>query len=134
MPRVLVNSELFEPIGPYSHVVKAGHQIFVSGTPGVVPATGLLAGQAAYEQSLQAFLNVKACVEAAGGEESDIAHVQVHLVNVGDFSEMNRAYAEVFSQPYPARTVIGIAALPKAGALLTVNAVAVLSAAAMALP
>lgn len=125
MPRVLVNSALFEPIGPYSHVVKAGRQIFVSGTPGVVPATGLLAGRAAYEQSKQAFLNVKACIEAAGASEADVTHVQVHLVDVNDFAEMNRAYAEVFTKPYPARTVIGIAALPKQGALLTVNAQAV---------
>ena len=59
------------------------------------------------------------------GGDIDIAHVQVNLVNVADFAEMNRAYAEHFTQPYPARTVIGIAALPKPGALLTLNAVAV---------
>ena len=53
-------------------------------------------------------------------------HVQVNLVDVADFAEMNRAYAEYFSKPYPARTVIGIAALPKPGARLTLNAVAVL--------
>jgi len=51
---------------------------------------------------------------------------QVNLVNVDDFMEMNRAYTEFFNKPYPARTVIGISALPKQGALLTMNATAVI--------
>jgi len=91
----------------------------------VDPATGQLAGPGVYEQAVQAIRNVLSLVQAAGGTERDIAHVQVNLVDVADFAEMNRAYAEHFTQPYPARTVIGIAALPKQGALLTLNAVAV---------
>lgn len=126
MSRARVETTLFEPIGPYSHAVRAGNQVFVSGTPGVDPATGQLAGPGVYEQTVQAIRNVLALVQAAGGTERDIAHVQVNLVNVADFAEMNRAYAEHFTQPYPARTVIGIAALPKLGALLTLNAVAVI--------
>ncbi len=126
MNRTAVNTALFEPIGPYSHAVRAGHQVFVSGTPGVDPATGQLAGPGVYEQTVQAVRNVLALVAGAGGTERDIAHVQVNLVDVADFAEMNRAYAEHFTRPYPARTVIGIAALPKPGARLTLNAVAVL--------
>ncbi|MGI9218069.1 MAG: RidA family protein [Hydrogenophaga sp.] len=128
MPRTRVETPLFDPIGPYSHAVRAGGQVFVSGTPGVDAATGQLAGPGAYEQTVQAIRNVLALVQAAGGTERDIAHVQVNLVNVADFAEMNRAYSEHFTQPYPARTVIGIAALPKPGALLTLNAVAVTDA------
>lgn len=128
MSRTRVETTLFEPLGPYSHAVRAGNQVFVSGTPGVDPATGQLAGPGAYEQTVQAIRNVLALVQAAGAAERDIAHVQVNLVNVADFAEMNRAYAEHFTQPYPARTVIGIAALPKPGALLTLNAVAVTDA------
>lgn len=126
MSRSVVDSALFDPIGPYSHAVRAGHQVFVSGTPGVDPGTGQLSGPGAYEQTVQAIRNVLALVQAAGATERDIAHVQVNLVNVADFAEMNRAYAEHFTQPYPARTVIGITALPKPGARLTLNAVAVL--------
>ncbi len=125
MSRTRVETTLFEPLGPYSHAVRARNQVFVSGTPGVDPPTGQLAGPGAYEQTVQAIRNVLALVQAAGGTERDIVHVQVNLVNVADFAEMNRAYAEHFTQPYPARTVIGIAALPKPGALLTLNAVAV---------
>lgn len=126
MPRELVDCPLFEPIGPYAHAVRSGALLFVSGTPGVDPISGQLAGDSAYAQAAQALRNVVACVVAAGGSEADITAVQVHLVDVNDFAEMNRAYAERFSRPYPARTVIGIAALPKVGARLTINATAVL--------
>lgn len=126
MPRHFIDTRLFEPIGPYSHVVRSGSQVFVSGTPGVDPTTGELAGNTAQAQALQALRNVIACVEAAGGGEADICSVQINLLRVEDFAAMNRAYEALFQPPYPARTVIGVAALPKAGALLTVSAVAVL--------
>lgn len=126
MPRERVVCDLFPPIGPYSHAVKSGNLVFVSGTPGVDPSTGKLAGEGAFEQADQAIRNVIDCVIAAGGTESDITTVQVNLVEVGDFAEMNRAYAAYFSEPFPARTVIGIVALPKVGARLTINAMAVL--------
>lgn len=126
MPRELVDCNLFQPIGPYSHAIRSGNLIFVSGTPGVDPKTGEMVGEAAYEQSVQAIQNVINCIVAAGGSEADITSIQVNLVNVDDFNEMNRAYIEYFSEPFPARTVIGIAALPKTGARLTINAIAVL--------
>lgn len=126
MPRESVECSLFKPIGPYSHAVKSGNLIFVSSTPGVDPKSGELAGATAYEQAAQAIRNVIDCVATAGGTEADITAVQVNLVHVDDFTEMNRAYAEYFSEPFPARTVIGIAALPKPGARLSINAVAVL--------
>jgi len=128
MPRSLVNAPLFPPIGPYSHAVVAGAQVFISGTPGVDPATGQLAGDDAYRQSKQILENIRAMLAAAGGTLDDVVNVQVNLVNVDDFHEMNRAYAEFFSEPYPARAVVAIAALPKQGALMTMSATAVLRA------
>lgn len=127
MPRSPVPTKLFQPIGPYNHAVVANGQVFISGTPGVDSSTGLLAGTDAYSQTRQALINIKVMLEAAGASLNDVVHVQVNLINVADFAEMNRAYAELFVEPYPARTVIGIAALPKAGALLTINATAVLA-------
>ena len=126
MPRSLVDSHLFPPIGPYSHAVVAGGQVFISATPGVDPSTGQLAGEDAYLQTQQTLKNLQSMLASADATLDDVVHVQVHLVNVADFSEMNRAYAEFFAKPYPARTVIGIASLPKPGALLTMNAIAVL--------
>nr|WP_297350626.1 Rid family detoxifying hydrolase [uncultured Caldimonas sp.] len=126
MPRSLVQSSLFPPIGPYSHAVTAGGQVFISGTPGVDPDTGQLAGEDAYSQTRQILKNLQAILAAVDATLDDLVHVQVNLVNVADFAEMNRAFQEFFAEPYPARTVIGIAALPKPGALLTMNAVGVL--------
>ena len=120
-----VPSELYEPIGPYSHAVISGAQVFVSATAGVDPDTDALAGEDAYAQTGQVLRNIRSILGAAGATLDDIVHIQVNLLNMADFAEMNRAYAEFFAEPYPARTVLGVAALPKKGALLTMNAVAV---------
>jgi len=69
--------------------------------------------------------NIRAVLDAAGATLGDVVHVQVNLLHMADFAEMNRAYAEAFTEPYPARTVIGVAALPKPGAVLTMNAIVV---------
>jgi 2-iminobutanoate/2-iminopropanoate deaminase len=126
MPRSRVQLELYEPIGPYSHAVVAAGQLFISATAGVDPNTGAIAGEDAYGQTRQVLRNIQSILSAAGGTFDDIVHVQVNLLRIADFAEMNRAYAEFFSEPYPARTVLGVSALPKPGALLTMNAVAVL--------
>jgi len=102
-----------------------GDQLFISATAGIDPETGALAGGDVYSQSRQVLKNIQSVVYAAGGTFDDIVHVQVNLLHMTDFSEMNRAYAEFFAEPYPARTVLGVSALPKPGALLTMNATAV---------
>ena len=112
---------MFAPIGPYSHMTKAGPFICISGTPGVDPATGELAGNEAYTQARQIVRNFRQMLVAVGGTLEDVMHVHVFLKNCDDFSEMNRAYAEEFGDYRPARTVIGVADLPKKGALMTMN-------------
>jgi 2-iminobutanoate/2-iminopropanoate deaminase len=115
----------YKPIGPYSHAVEAGGQLFISGTAGVDPDTGALAGDDAYAQTRQVLRNIQSILAAAGTTLDHVVHLQVHLLNMADFPEMNRACAEFFSEPYPARTVFGVSALPKPGALLTMSAVVV---------
>lgn len=127
MPRTEIKTELFNPIGPYSHAIVSGKILYLSGTPGINPKTGLLVDTTAYGQAHQALLNLISMVEAAGGTERDLAAIQVHLINVEDFQEVNRAFDELLSKPYPARTVFGISALPKAGALLTISGTATLA-------
>ena len=124
MPRSQIQLELYEPIGPYSHAVVAGGQLFISATAGVDPNSGALAGDDVYAQTRQVLENIQSIIVAAGATLDDIVYLQVNLLNMADFTEMNRAYAEFFSEPYPARTVLGVSALPKPGALLTMNAVA----------
>ena len=120
-------SDLFKPIGPYSHIAKSGPFISLSGTPGVDSATGLMAGDDAYSQSLQILENFRLMLESVGSRLEDTMHVHVFLKHVEDFEAMNRAYAEVFSSHLPARTVICVADLPKKGALLTMNLNAICS-------
>src|SRR5690349_20199457 len=125
MTRSRIQVDLYEPIGPYSHAVAAKDQIFISGTAGVDPKTGALAGEDAYAQTRQALRNIQSILAAAGATLDHVVHLQVHLLHMADFPEMNRACSEFFTEPYPARTVFGVSALPKPGALLTMSAVAV---------
>jgi reactive intermediate/imine deaminase len=116
---------LFTPIGPYSHVAKAGVQVAFSGTPGVDSVTGDMAGPDAYTQTRQIIKNFKTMLAAVGCSVADVLQVHVYLKHVEDFAEMNRAYAEEFGAHQPARTVIAVADLPKKGALLTMDLSAV---------
>ena len=118
-------SNVMKPIGPYSHIAKAGPFVSISATAGVNPTTGQLAGPDVYSQARQILESFRTMLEGVGSSVSQVMHVQVFLLNVADFEEMNRAYREVFSDHQPARTVVGVSALPKSGALLTMNLTAV---------
>lgn len=111
----------FPPIGPYSHIAKSGPFITLSGTPGVDPTTGDMAGHDAYSQTKQIIKNFQTMLATVGANLNHVMHIQIFLKNVDDFAEMNRAYAEFFTTHQPARTVIAVADLPKKGALLTMN-------------
>ena len=114
-----------EPIGPYSHIAKTRDFISISGTAGIDPSTGLLAGPDAYSQARQILQLFKTMLEVAGSDLNHVIHINVFLKDVRDFEEMNRAYREEMADHLPARTVIEVSALPKSGALLTMNLTAV---------
>lgn len=120
----ITSDNMFEPIGPYNHIAKAGPFITISGTPGIDPETSQMAGDDAYSQSKQIVRNFRSMLADVDSSLDDIMHVHVFLVNVEDFAEMNRAYAEEFGSHCPTRTVICVADLPKKGALMTMNATA----------
>ncbi|MDO5051149.1 RidA family protein [Moraxella equi] len=119
--------DLFKPIGAYSHFSKAGNIIHISGTPAVNPQTGLIETDNAYDQAKQILLNFQTMLKSANADLKNILHIHVFLKNVDDFQEMNRGYMEFFDGNFPARTVIVVADLPKQGALMTMNAMAVVS-------
>ncbi|WP_010198452.1 RidA family protein [Psychrobacter sp. PAMC 21119] len=119
--------DMFEPIGPYSHLTKAGPFITISGTPGVDPITLKMAGTDAYSQAKQIVQNFSSMLSGVGASLNDVMHVHIFLIRVEDFQEMNRAYAEEFGAHLPARTVICVADLPKKGALMTMNLTAFVS-------
>ena len=109
-------------IGPYSQGIEAGPWVFTAGQIGLDPATGELAvGLEA--QTRRALANVAAILEAAGAAWTDVVRTTVYLADLGDFTAFNAIYAEVLGQPYPARSTIQAAGLPK-GALIEIDAVA----------
>ena len=114
-----------KPIGPYSHIARAGSFISISGTAGVDPATGSLAGPDAYSQTRQILRSFRLMLESVGSDMDHVLHIHVFLKHIEDFEEMNRAYRDELTGQLPARSVVGVADLPKKGALLTMNLTAV---------
>lgn len=113
------------PIGPYNHIAKVGPLITIGGTAGVDPATGQLAGRDVYAQSKQILASFAVMLESVGSDLGHVVHVNVFLKDMRDFERMNAAYVEAMGDHRPARTVIGVAELPKPGVLLTMNLTAV---------
>jgi len=118
------------PIGPYSHVARVGDWITIGGTAGVDPATGALAGPDVASQTRQILRNFAVMLEAASSDLGHVVHVDVYLLDIADFAAMNEVYIQAFARfggHRPARTAIGVAALPKAGAVVTMGLTAVVA-------
>ncbi len=113
------------PIGPYSHVAKVGPFISIGGTAGADPATGSLAGPDTAAQTRQILRSFAVMLESVGSDLAHVVHVNVFLLHMSDFDEMNAAYVEAMGAHRPARTVIGVRELPKPGVRLTMNLTAV---------
>lgn len=101
-----------QAIGPYSQAVQVGNLLFTSGQLGMDPVTNQFPETAA-EQAKQSLNNVKAIVEAAGATMNDIVKTTVFLKNMNDFAAVNEVYASFFEQPFPARSAVEVARLPK---------------------
>jgi reactive intermediate/imine deaminase len=114
-----------QAIGPYSQAVRTGLVVFTSGQIGLDPATGELVGPGFEQQVRQAFSNLAAVARAGGGSLADAVKFTLYLTDLSQFAVVNRIMAEVVPQPYPARSTVGVASLPK-GALFEVEAVLVL--------
>lgn len=113
------------PIGPYSHVARVGSFITIGGTAGFDPATGTLAGPDVAAQTRRILESFRVMLAAVDSDLAHVVHVNVFLLDMADFDAMNRAYVEGMGDLRPARTVIGVAALPKPGIRLTMNLTAV---------
>lgn len=113
------------PIGPYSHISRVGPHITIGGTAGVNPATGQLAGPDTYTQAREILRSFRTMLESVNSDLDHIIHINIFLLDMADFEAMNRAYTEVMGAHRPARTTIGVTALPKPGARLTMNLTAV---------
>ena len=101
------------PIGPYSAALRSGSLLFVSGQVPIDPATGQLVPGDIAAQTRQVFANLGALLHAAGLTFADVARTTVFLADMNDFAAMNEVYATYFSEPYPARSTIQAARLPR---------------------
>ncbi|SPJ17561.1 RutC family protein in vnfA 5'region [Burkholderiales bacterium] len=112
-------------IGPYSQAIKTGLVVFLSGQIGLDPATKELASGDFEGQVRQAFANLDAVARAAGGTLADAVKLSLFLTDLGQFAKVNEIMAELVPQPYPARSTVGVASLPR-GAQFEVDAILVL--------
>jgi 2-iminobutanoate/2-iminopropanoate deaminase len=123
MPSVITSTpdNAPRPIGPYSHIARVGDFLTIGGVAGVDSSTGELVGKDVGAQTRQILKNMSALLESANSNLEHVIHVNVFLLHMTDFEEMNGAYAESLGAHRPARTVIGVNELPKPGLLLTMN-------------
>lgn len=99
-------------VGPYSHAVRHGELLFLSGQAPLDPKTGTVVEGDIEGQARQVFANLHAVLTAAGATFDDVLKANIYLTNLDDFQAVNAVYAENFTEPYPARTTIGVAGLP----------------------
>lgn len=123
--KVVTTKEAPLPVGPYSQAIVSGDKVFTAGQLGIDPATGKLVGEGVEEQTRQALRNLQAVLAAAGTSLENAVKVTVFLTDMGNFPLMNRVYAEFFPKDPPARTCVGVAALPM-GAAVEIEVVAAL--------
>ena len=120
--QAVVSDKLAPPAGPFSAAVRSNGSIHVSGQIGQDPATGKLVEGGVTEQTERIFANLVLVLGAAGKSFADVVRAGVYLTDITSFAAMNAVYAKHFDQPYPARTTIGVAALPL-GALVEIDLV-----------
>lgn len=104
-----------KPVGPYTPIVRSGDWLVLSGQVGMRDGTLVDGGVA--EQTRQAMANVKALLESEGAALADIVKTTVFLADMGDFTAMNEVYADALGDHRPARSTIGVAALPLGAAV-----------------
>jgi 2-iminobutanoate/2-iminopropanoate deaminase len=100
-------------VGPYSHAVKAGGLLFISGQVPLDPDTGEIVGSTAAEQATRCLENLATIAAAGGATLADAVKCTVLLTSMGDFAEVNEAYAAFFTADPPARVAYEVSALPK---------------------
>ena len=110
-------------VGPYSQAIGIGDLVFCSGQIGLDPATGNLVEGGIEPETERVMANLTAVLDAAGCTWADVVKTTIFLVDMGDFATVNGIYGRFVVDPPPARSTVGVAALPK-GALVEIEVVA----------
>lgn len=125
--RIIHTTSAPAAVGPYSQAVAvpAGTMVFLSGQIGLVPETGEIVSDKLEDQVKQAFANMQAVIDASGGRLDQIVKLTLFLTDLSQFGLVNSMMANIIPQPFPARSTVGVASLPK-GAQFEVEAVLVI--------
>ncbi len=109
-------------IGTYSQAIRVGDLLFISGQLPLLPSTMELDGQDIETQTRRVYSNLAAIAEAAGADLNDAVKINISMIDLAGFAVVNTVMADYFSQPYPARACVQVAALPK-NALIEIEAI-----------
>jgi reactive intermediate/imine deaminase len=112
-------------IGPYSQAVRAGNTVYLSGQIALDPQSGELESGGFEKQVHRAIQNLRSVVQASGGDLCDCVRLTLYLTDLGNFPKANEIMQEYFEAPYPARSTVGVASLPR-GAEFEIEATVVL--------
>ncbi len=122
MQNVISTDKAPSAIGPYSQAIEINGMVYTSGVIPVDPATGVIA-DGVEAQAEQAFKNLCNLVEASGSKVENIVKTTVFIKEMNDFGKINEIYKKHFKEPFPARSCVEVARLPK-DVLLEVEAIA----------
>lgn len=126
MSRKTISTEYApQAIGTYSQAVRSGNTVYLSGQIPLDPATMEMVAGDIRDQIRRVFENLAAVAKASGGSLAQVVKLNVFLTDLGNFAAVNEVMADYFTEPYPARAAIGVAALPK-NANVEMDAVVVL--------
>jgi 2-iminobutanoate/2-iminopropanoate deaminase len=115
MSKVIINSpDAPAAIGPYSQAIQSGNFVFLSGQIPLDPLTMQISGSDAASQADQVLRNIGAILRQAGLDYTDIVKSVIYLIDLADFAAVNEVYSRYIPQPFPARTTIQVAGLPRA--------------------
>ncbi|MEO5674575.1 MAG: RidA family protein [Chitinophagales bacterium] len=112
MKKIITTTHAPSPIGPYSQAVEAGNLIFISGQVAKDPASGKLILSDIRSETKQVMENLKAILQTANADFSQVVKTTIFLSDMNNFSAMNEVYGSYFSGDYPARETVGVSGLP----------------------
>lgn len=123
MKNIIATPNAPEAVGPYNHAVEAGGFLFLSGQIGLNSETGALAGPTIDAQVEQVLTNIQGLLSDAGLALRDVVKSTIYMTDLRHFDAVNAVYAQRFEEPFPARSTVGVSALPK-GALVEIEVIA----------
>lgn len=124
MKTAITSNDAPAAIGPYSQAVRSGNLVFLSGQVALDPASGELAPGGIAQQTERVMNNLGAVLTAAGCTFDDVVRATIYVVDLAHYATVNEIYGRFFRQPYPARSTVQVAALPR-GAQVEIDVIAV---------